>query len=517
MKTTGCILSTVLLLSAAALPAHAQDTLVVGTKNDGTQLKALCYTFPQRISDIALSEKGDYLCISFRETKKDQVKSKGELGFYDLANRQLLWKQPFKFTNQEIRALSEGVLTRHVLNNKVVLRGREGGLVRWKTNLYPVYLSDSLGIMMGYDGGPQSKALRAMSLRYGSNLWRLKVSHEHGWNEVAPLNNGVSLIVADDLHKIDFINGTLQTYEGKTGVHDTRAILFQSLAALAGVGLSIAVGGVGAYFVPTGNNVITGLTSNILVDDSCYFWADRNHIARLDTALHAIWQTPITDVKAATSRLFRQDDKLYMINYGFGMAGRSRRKYGRPFIACYDANSGEELFFNRLSTKKDQIEDVLRTDDALFLLFDDGMAYQSLTDSVVNITSWNTDDHGMLQGLLPPYCYVANEDTTAFELLVPEHGNCLVYTNRGEVFRVGTDLSISANYRAEQIYVPALTLQDYLCIVNDQREDVRFVHKTGMPVAHLGIPFRRGCVAGNKLILLNEENRLLFLDLDETL
>ena len=39
----------------------------------------------------------------------------------------------------------------------------------------------------------------------------------------------------------------------------------------------------------------------------------------------------------------------------------------------------KEDIFNQLSVKKDMIEDALRTDDALYMLFDDGLAYQELT------------------------------------------------------------------------------------------------------------------------------------------
>jgi hypothetical protein len=518
-KTKSLLCGALLLLTAVS--AAAQDTLIVGTKSDGTALKAIRYTFSKRIDDITLSAGGDYLCLSFRNATKKRVKSTGELGFYDLTNHQFLWYRPFKFTNQEVRAVAAGVLTRTHVNTNIVLYGRNDGVESWAYSLYPVHISDSLGIMMGYKSA-NSKTLCITPLRYGGETWIMEVPHEYGWNEVHPLGNGKSLVVADNLHLINMLDGTMRTYKGKTGVSDTRAMLLKGLVAVVSVGVAAlgaasSGGGYYYYYVPTGKDVITGLASNILVEDSCYFWADRNHIACLDTTLNTIWRTPIEHVKAARSALFRQDDKLYMVNYGYGMASGSRRKYGRPFIACYDANNGEELFFNRLSTKKERIEDALRTEDALFLLFDDGMAHQSLTDTIVNITPWNTDDYGKLKGILPPYCYVANEDTTAFELLVPEYNDCIVYNNNNEVFRVNADLTISASYDAKRVYVPVFTLQDYLCIINGQRTDIRFIHHTGMPVAHLTVPFRKGRVAGNKLILLSEENQLLFLNLDEAI
>ena len=162
------------------------------------------------------------------------------------------------------------------------------------------------------------------------------------------------------------------------------------------------------YYVPADNNTITGLTSNILPQDSVYYWADREQISCVDTALNVVWQKEFPDVKASRSMLFMQDGKLFMLNYGYGLReGRSRKKYGRPFIACYDPQNGEELFFNQLSVKKDMIENALHTDNALYMLFDDGMAYQELADSVVNIVPWDTKRHGKLEEILPSTLYVA--------------------------------------------------------------------------------------------------------------
>ena len=151
--------------------------------------------------------------------------------------------------------------------------------------------------------------------------------------------------------------------------------MLQGLAAVAvGVAGGVATGGAYYYsYVPIANNTITGLTSNILSQDSLYYWADRQHISCMDTAFNVVWQTEFPDVKASRSQLFVQDDKLFMLNYGYGLReGASRKKYGRPFIACYNLLNGEEIFFNQLSVKKDMIEDALRTDDALYMLFDDG-------------------------------------------------------------------------------------------------------------------------------------------------
>lgn len=508
---------TLACLNILAATAYAQsETIIVGKKVDGTDLKATCYTFPQRVETFSLSDEGDYLCISFRETTKSgkYLKNKGEIGLYDLKNKKLLWKQPIDFSRAKPTCLSGGVLISEI-GNKVSLLSRETGEKKWETDLFPIYMDDSLGLMLGYKSATSNK-LRAINLKFGNELWEKKISHQYGWNEVLEVQQGKRLIVADELHKLNIMTGELLTYPGKPGAHDTKSAILQGLAAVAvGVAGGMATGGAYYYsYVPIASNTITGLTSNILSQDSLYYWADRQQISCVDTAFNVVWQREFPDVKASRSQLFMQDGKLFMLNYGYGLReGASRKKYGRPFIACYNPQSGEEIFFNRLSVKKDMIEDALRTDDALYMLFDDGMAYQELADSVVNIVPWDTEERGKLEAILFGTFYIANQDTTAFKALSFDKEHCLVYNERGIIYEVDKNLNISNTYEQERIYTPRITLKDYLCIGN--REDYWFIHEIGMPIAHLKTDFKKGRVVENKLLLLNEKNQLLFIDLDE--
>ena len=234
----------VCLLLMASISYAQSETIDVGKNADGTDLKAQCYTFPQRVETFSMSDKGDYLCVSFRETTKSgkYLKNKGEIGFYDTKSSQLLWKQPIDFSKSRITCLSEGVLITEI-GSKISLLSRETGAKRWEASLFPVYVDDSLGLVLGYNS-PTSNKLRAVNLKFGNDLWENKIPHQYGWNEVLDLEQNKRLIVADALHKLDFMTGELLTYPGKPGAHDTKAALLQGLAAVAvGVAGGVATGG----------------------------------------------------------------------------------------------------------------------------------------------------------------------------------------------------------------------------------------------------------------------------------
>lgn len=514
MKTR-FLLPLLCFVSASLLAQVQPDTVSIGTKADGTELRAIAYSLPQRAETFSMSEEGDYLCVSFRETTKSgkYLQNKGEIGFYDLNRQELLWKSPINYLSTATRCLSQGVLINR--NGKVWLLNKEDGTKRWETKLHPIYIDNSLGLMLGYQSATSNK-LCAIDLNSGNELWQTKMPHQYGWSRIEELADGRRLIVADELHRLNFRTGEMETFPGSPGAYDTKAAILQGLAAVAMGTMGAAVSGGNMYYayVPVANNTITSLSSNILQHEGRYYWADREQIACIDSTMNLVWKREFPDVKAGRSILFVQDDKLYMLSYGYGLrANGSRKKYGRPFIACYDLQEGTEHFFNKLSMKKDIVEDALHTKDALYMLFDDGLAYQELTDSVVNITPWDTDRNGHLYAMRPDTLYAANNDCTAFTPLYFDGQYCPVYNDKGTLYEIDKELNISRTYHLSEVYPISLRLRDYLCI--GLNGNYHFIHRIGMPVARMPLSLRKGEAIGNKLLMLTQENRLLFLDMNE--
>lgn len=511
----GKFLLSLLCFGIASATTFAQsDSITVGTKSDGTPLRAAVYTSTQLIEEFSISQEGEHLCIDFRETSKNgkYLKNKGEIGFYDLKRHTLLWKSPINYLNTRSACLDRGVLLSK--NGKVWLLDKENGTKQWETKLNLVRIEESQGVLLGYRSAGSNK-LCAIDLNTGQALWEQKMPHQYGWSRVKRLEDGQLLIVADDLHRLNVLTGEMQTFKSIPGAQDTKAALLQGLtAAMVGVAGGIAGGFVFYSYMPTGNNIISHLCSNTLVHEGRCYWADRKQIVCLDSAMNVVWQREFPEMKAGYSDLFMLDNKLYMLSYGYGLRPNgSRKKYGRPFIACYDPQEGTEEFFNPLSMKKDIVEDALWTKNALYMLFDDGLAYQEFTDSVVNITPWDTKQHGRLSVMKPDTIYAANDDRSVFTPLFFDGEHCPVYNEHGALYEIDKDLNISNSYQPTQLYPVRLRLRDYLCVGN--RNDFHFIHRIGMPVARMPFAIRKGKVLGNKLLMLDTNGHLLFLDMDE--
>ncbi len=491
---------------------------VIGKKTDGSDLKATCYSFPQRVQTFSTNKDMNYVCLQFRDTTSNgkYIKNKGEIGIYDMTKREMVWTKPLNYANIKPIFLSEGVFLKSI--SKSSLLDFQTGEERWKCSFFQVYGSDSLGVLLGYNN-PKSNKLKAIRLSDGAELWTQKLPHQYGWHEVYNIDVTKRLIVADDIHELDLLTGKMLTHEAKTGVEDVKSALLQGIGAVAmGVVTGIASGGMGyTTFVPTAGNVITDMVSNVLFEDSCYYVADRRCITCLDKQLSVCWSTELPDKKSSHSKLFVYGDKLYMLNFGYALRNGDRKvKNGRPFIACYDKKTGKEIYFNQLTTKKDMIEDAYISDDeAIYMLFDDGLAYQHLTDSVVNNSVWNVEKYGKLEILLGDGVYSYRSDKEDFIHLESSLDYCLVSNDRTDVFEVDKELNVRTEYKAESIYWTYYKLDSYRLIGNGT--DFWLIHELGMPVAHLTIDFRYGYAQGNILWLLSTKNELLKMDLDKAL
>ncbi len=92
-----------------------------------------------------------------------------------------------------------------------------------------------------------------------------------------------------------------------------------------------------------GYNLVSDICSNVWMDSASYYFASREKLARLDTKLRPIWTSEISKKKSSKSSIFVQDSLVYMINFGFAIAGNRTTVFGNPFIAAFNKESGRQV------------------------------------------------------------------------------------------------------------------------------------------------------------------------------
>ena len=510
---------TIFLLVCLTSKADDTNKVTIGLTIDSTAVMAESQSFGRRIDGVVIQPELDYMLLKFRETTKSGkwLQSKGEIGAFSLKESKLLWTYPFNYMNSTVICTKAGVAVS--TGNKLTMLDPNTGTVRWEGKFTPVQYDDSTNVILGY-AGPSSKKLSGYDLTTGQQLWTASIPHEKnwGWHHVIREDSVHWIVVADDLNRLNIRTGEVSVHDAKTGVTDVKNAILQGLAMTAGAVAGAMATGYAAYPVgAVSPNIINQLHSNVVLDDSHYFFADREQVVCLDESMKPIWNYEFPSKTATFSRLVCNDSTLFMFNLGFGLKnGQMRKKMGRPFIAAFDKRTGECQVMNMLSMKKDMVEDVVLNPDGAFMLFDDGLAYKhELDDSVVTVSPWDVKEYGSLIAIVtrPVYSYYRLKNM--FDVIASNGFYFPVITENGDIYLVDRELRISQKFPAKSLYWPLCQVGDYMCVYSPEssQQDIWLVSLQGIPEIKFTIPIRGAGIAGGKLYLGNDE-RLYYLPLE---
>ena len=510
----------VLLLACLTSKADNANKLTIGLTLDSTEVLAEYKEFGRRIDDVVIQPELDYMLLKFRETTKSGkwLQFKGEIGAFDLKESKLLWTYPFDYRNSSTYCTKAGVIV--AKGNKVSMLEPNTGDVRWQGKFVPVQYDDSTNVILGYSGNRSNK-LSGYDLTTGQQLWTASLSHDKnwGWNHVIREDSVHWLIVADNLNRLNIRTGEVCAYEAKTGVSDVKSALLQGFVMTGAAFAGAMATGYAAY--PIGMlepNVINRLHSNVIQDDSLYFFADRQRVVCLDNSMNLVWKYELPPKTSAFSQLVSNDSTLYMFNLGFGLKnGGQCTKMGRPFIASFDKRTGACRFMNMLSLKKDMVEHAVLSPEGAFMLFDDGLAYKrELDDSTVIISPWDVKENGQLRAIITQPVYAYYKLKNMFDVIATDGIFFPVITDRGDIFMVDKELRISERFPEYSLYWPLCMVGDRMCVYSSsdsRRQDVWLITTQGVPEIQLLIPIREVGIAGGKLFLSNS-TRLYYLPLE---
>lgn len=508
------------------------DSIMVGLRNDSTPVWTPAYCFGKRVHQFSASPSGDYLALSFLPPPSKggyYTDMEGEVGLYHTRGGGLLWTLKADLDGLKATCMENGILLANSMEGTVALAHKDYGKKIWEQKLYPIHIDDSLQMVLGY-ASPTSTKLKAISLNYGAVAWEQKMKHDYGWNEVKEIpGTSQRLIVADDLHRLDLRTGELKTMKASVAQANAKKLAGDAaIIALLGVTNAIISPGVGYFYmpaytprggyatVPASPIHITGLTSNLMLRDSLLYWADREYLTCMDTALNVRWKVEFPQrQKGSSSLIFQDGDSLFMLNLGYGWkGGRKRKTYGRPFLSCHDMKSGKLNGYHPLSLHREQLQDVLFS-KRLYMLQEEAMLHKEYFEPTVRIAPWEKKRRGKLKGFLSRHYFVANKERSMFRPLSEDMDHCLVYTEKDSIYEVDKQLNIKATYTWTDIYKPEFPIgEDYLCVSNHLKE-YYFIHHIGMPVFRLKRKFRDAAIVDGILLLLDaeQEDHLIFIDL----
>lgn len=204
-------------------------------------------------------------------------------------------------------------------------------------------------------------------------------------------------------------------------------------------------------------------------------------------SLQTRWKYDFQDKEASTAHLLLRDGKILMLNYGYGNSlMRGTVKCGKPFLASFDAQTGDREKMFPLYDKKHVMNDGMLTESGIFLAGSDKAVYLSFADSAVISKDWDRRANGALTMVLRKPFYAFHGLAPKLTLVEAFDKVCPMQTSTNKLFVFNDKLDILESYDLYETFSVCFRLDDVLCIQNrDDKSNFRLIHPDGSSIGKL--------------------------------
>lgn len=529
--------------------AVVTDSISVGEKSDGKQIWGTTFCLDRMVKDVMVAD-GRMIVMACDTTKKGKMTETGCVSTYSEKERKLLWSRKVNpLTTNLFRTSGKGVFLSTMVQKKYLLMylDAETGKTIWSQNLCPLYINDTLNVIIGTDA-PKSDKVIAFNISDGEYRWTAKVSANgnFGWDNAALIDSDRLLVLADDINMINLRTGKMDKIEAKTYVTDTKGALMSTstlvLGSFVGCFAASALSGFSTMYVPIWQQYPTSasdayqklleahspkneftihhITSNVLLDGDRFFVSDRERLRCIDkSTMQVVWEREFPSKLASKAQLVKREGKIIMLNLGYGISSlRGIVKCGRPFLAVYDAATGEAGEITQLSDKKQVMDDGVLTDEGVYLASGDKVAYLSLTDRKVVSKEFDVKKEHRLNNVLSGGVgYVAHSDDRLLKQLPHPSDSCAIMDATGGIMIFNSNLDVVDSYAGNEVYNEIGRWNDIVLVVRHDEGLNRFflVKKDGTYLANLKWqPKAATIVPGDSHVVVVYKDRIAMASLD---
>jgi hypothetical protein len=461
----------IILLTAVACVPSKPVTMVTNERTLGTgyisldKIPAVQYSFNDRIHHVYTDSVSGLMTIQFRGLRKNgkTIKNNGRIAVFDPKPGEIVWEKPVSYQRDEYHQF-DGYLMRYSGRNSVLLDVHTGKRQRDVANIFYYYDSNH-NVGMGYrllQGINRQNMLEGIDFADGSLLWRRPVNRDFSWNDVIGINDTTLLVVAGGLHTIDPRNGSGWSYDTRTGKKDyTRTIAANVFGIAAGLMT-------GHYTVTTGYDAITDVVSNVLADDESILMASANDLVKLDMQGNTLWQQPLKGREAGMSFIWYYHDLVCIVNSGSAFMGNYRIATGTPFLAAYDAETGEEVFKTYIeSEKRDFIRGFDIDGDTILMVFRDRIARYSVTDGeLLHERETGALGNGDLMDFIGDQVFRQEIEGVYYSMAAFDSEHHYVYTNSGTILTFDYDFELVDDVSRDDLFILHMAGPGYYLIRN---------------------------------------------------
>ena len=315
-------------------------------------------TFDATINTAVFDSVSNTVLIDFRDDKTATT------CYYDLENHRKKWEKTYK--TADCAYSKTGRLLFCFQGNSISLIDEETGSPKFSIGRglrALVASSEENWVLCATERSVVrgTKDLHRIDLNTNSKVWKRKLVVDQDLVLQSKLNDSVFLFIGDGLHAVNENDGS--GWSCKLVTEETDHYY------------SYASGLINVYSPP-------------YVDTTSIYMAGANEVVRLDHQGNPIWRTKLPKAKTSHSMLTVFDDLLVMVNQGlatirfYGM--KVKVKWGKPFIAAFDINSGDMIYFHERSKHADYILDALVKDGFVYVVLADKEGHQSVEKYMID-------------------------------------------------------------------------------------------------------------------------------------
>ena len=429
----------------------------------GNEIKVREYIFPERIEHSFIDTVSNLLTVQLRGLSKNGkwLNNSGDMIQYDLSNGQIRWTKKLNYQQGNIEQFNNLII--QTVGNKSYSLNIDNGENEWEAKNKIYYVEPIMKIGIGYQYKTTTgytNTLEGIDLLNGERIWKREINREYSWNDIFHLNDSILFIVAAGLHSVNLKNGSGWDYNTITGKKDyTETVLANTAGVVAGL-LT------GTFFTATGNNLVRDVVSNVLIDSSNLYFASRERLVRLTCDGQIIWSSPLPGDFTSKSAIFIRDSLIYLVNKGFAFMGYRQLDFGTPFLAAFKLKSGEQVFMNPISLKKDPVRSFEILKDTVYAIFKNRVSKFSMRDgSLISEHIFNIDTTGELMYFVGKQAYVKS-DSLYYCLPLSDSTRHYLFTKSNKALITNYKFEVLDQVDYNQIYIYYLKTSDYKFLVN---------------------------------------------------
>ncbi|MFA6806285.1 MAG: hypothetical protein WCR29_02590 [Bacteroidales bacterium] len=399
------------------------------------------YSFIPKVENFYIDSIRNYAIIQLRNMEKDSITLKND-GYFlalDLSLDSVLWEKPFDYSIDNLYFYNNSLL--HCTQNKINFISTKTGETSLSLDNSLYYIEKNKKIALAYKTNlpTSSNIVEAIDISSGKILWERDIDRENGWDNIHLINDSILAIYSDAFYLININNG--KTIEFKAKTIDKR---YGKTILTGTLSLTLAIL-TGSYDIDIeAPEEINYLQSDILADSSYYFYASKDKLYKLDKTGKIIWNQQFEKLKVSHSTLFKKDSILYMINNGYAFKDGEIIDYGIPFLAAFNAITGEPIYYNifKEKTKKNErILDYKLEGREIILVFKESIGrYQLNNGSFLSERKVKNSEYGEIISFIKDDIYIKKSGNYIKILdIYPKNYN--IYTSYGYVLSLNRDFT----------------------------------------------------------------------------